>query len=29
MNTFCDWAKNLDTPLGEEAKQHLIEIEKI
>ena len=28
MNTFCEWAKNLDTPLGEEAKQHLIEIEE-
>ena len=28
MNTFCEWAKNLETPLGEEAKQHLIEIEE-
>ena len=28
INQFCDWAKNLNTPLGEETKQKLIEIEE-
>ena len=28
INQFCDWAKNLNTPLGEETKQELIEIEE-
>ena len=28
IDTFCEWAKNSETPLGEEAKQHLIEIEE-
>ena len=28
IDSFCEWAKNSETPLGEEAKQHLIEIEE-
>ena len=28
MNQFCDWAKNLNNALGEEAKTHLQEIEE-
>ena len=28
LSQFCEWAKNLNTPLGEETKQHLLEIEE-
>ena len=28
LNQFCDWAKNLNNPLGEEVKQKLLEIEE-
>ena len=28
LNQFCDWAKNLNNPLGEEVKQRLLEIEE-
>ena len=28
INQFCDWAKNLNNPLGEETKIHLQEIEE-
>ena len=28
LSQFCDWAKNLNNPLGEEVKQKLLEIEE-
>ena len=28
LSQFCEWAKNLNSPLGEETKQHLLEIEE-